>query len=371
MAAAPKLSPTEWAVARNAWESDPRVGFAWLPAQLSLPVSRESVRKKSEKEGWKKRPELFASRANSGSSAMVAMAGSGNLSATLKQINANEAKPFKTRETPILDQLDEDEPRQGLFVREYVKDLNGAQSAIRAGYSVDCAKEQASRLLSNANVQSAIRELRDETLRNLEANVEELVRYWLDVLRADPNEITSYRRPACPYCHGELKDDGYKRHRQYTPAKFSEAKTAHEIKRARTLESDGIDIGDFDSVEGDWYKRRAPNPACPECLGEGVGEMFIKDTRNLPPGVAALFNGVEKTKEGIKILMGNKEKAADQLGRFLGAFKDRDINVSVTMPTIDALRESFERNREKARERQLAVYRERGIPCDENGNPLD
>lgn len=224
MAAAPKLSAEQWAAARSVWEADPRVGFAWLPEQLSLPVSRESCRKKAEKEGWKKRPELFASRANSGSSAMVApmvaTAGSGNLPTTLEQISANEAKPFKTRETPVLDQLDEDLPQQGVFAREYCKDLNATQAAIRAGYSVQTAGQQAHELLKKPEIQAAVRELRDETLRKLEANVEELVRYWLDILRADPNEITSYRRPACPYCHGELKDDGYKRHRQYTPAKF-------------------------------------------------------------------------------------------------------------------------------------------------------
>ena len=35
------------------------------------------------------------------------------------------------------------------FVDEYLIDLNGTQAAIRAGYSVKTAQEQASRLLSN------------------------------------------------------------------------------------------------------------------------------------------------------------------------------------------------------------------------------
>lgn len=42
--------------------------------------------------------------------------------------------------------------QQKKFCREYMKDFNGAQSAIRAGYSQRAAKEQASRLLTNANV---------------------------------------------------------------------------------------------------------------------------------------------------------------------------------------------------------------------------
>lgn len=47
-------------------------------------------------------------------------------------------------------------PRQERFVQEYLKDLNGAQAAIRAGYSPRSAKEQASRLLTNANVADAV-----------------------------------------------------------------------------------------------------------------------------------------------------------------------------------------------------------------------
>lgn len=47
-------------------------------------------------------------------------------------------------------------PRQQAFVREYLLDLNGAQAAIRAGYSARTAKEQAARLLTNANVSAAI-----------------------------------------------------------------------------------------------------------------------------------------------------------------------------------------------------------------------
>ena len=46
--------------------------------------------------------------------------------------------------------------KQQRFVDEYLIDLNGTQAAIRAGYSVKTAQEQASRLLSNVMVQQAI-----------------------------------------------------------------------------------------------------------------------------------------------------------------------------------------------------------------------
>lgn len=49
-------------------------------------------------------------------------------------------------------------PKQRRFVEEYLVDLNGAQAAIRAGYSPKTAREQASQILSRSNVQAAIKE---------------------------------------------------------------------------------------------------------------------------------------------------------------------------------------------------------------------
>lgn len=45
------------------------------------------------------------------------------------------------------------------FCREYVKDTNGHQAAIRAGYSKKTARAQASRLLTDVNVKARVREL--------------------------------------------------------------------------------------------------------------------------------------------------------------------------------------------------------------------
>jgi phage terminase small subunit len=52
-------------------------------------------------------------------------------------------------------------PKQALFVIEYLKDLNGAQAAIRAGYSEDTAKEIASENLTKPNISKAIKEQMD------------------------------------------------------------------------------------------------------------------------------------------------------------------------------------------------------------------
>ena len=46
--------------------------------------------------------------------------------------------------------------KQSQFVKEYLIDLNATQAAIRAGYSPKTAVPQASRLLSNVNIQGLI-----------------------------------------------------------------------------------------------------------------------------------------------------------------------------------------------------------------------
>ena len=48
-------------------------------------------------------------------------------------------------------------PRQQRFVDEYLKDANGTQAVIRAGYSANGAKVTAHRLLTNPNVKEAVK----------------------------------------------------------------------------------------------------------------------------------------------------------------------------------------------------------------------
>jgi phage terminase small subunit len=47
--------------------------------------------------------------------------------------------------------------RQNAFIVEYLKDLNGTQAAIRAGYAEDSANNEASRLLTNEYIREAIK----------------------------------------------------------------------------------------------------------------------------------------------------------------------------------------------------------------------
>lgn len=49
-------------------------------------------------------------------------------------------------------------PKQAMFVREYLVDLNATQAAIRAGYALRTASSQGARLLNTPGVAEAVRE---------------------------------------------------------------------------------------------------------------------------------------------------------------------------------------------------------------------
>lgn len=66
--------------------------------------------------------------------------------------------------------------KQKRFIDEYLVDLNGAQAAIRAGYSKNAAKEQASRLLTNANIRTVLKERFQETEYRLQITRDDILR---------------------------------------------------------------------------------------------------------------------------------------------------------------------------------------------------
>ncbi|WP_428827690.1 terminase small subunit [Azonexus sp. IMCC34842] len=251
--------------------------------------------------------------------------------------------------------------RWAVFAREYLIDFNGAAAAVRAGYAERGAKVQASRMLTNTNLQTAIRELVDARANRLEIDGDEIVRRWHAILNADPNELTQYRRLCCRHCWGE----GFQYQR--TPAEYGKAKLRHAEQRAETLfKSDQkVDIGEFAEVPGNWFdKRRDPNPICPECHGDGVGEPFFLDTRKLSPAALALFAGVKETRDGLEIMMASRERAAENLARALGLFKDKEAEVNIHLPAGEELARLFEEKMAKSRARQEQVMAERGIKPD-------
>jgi len=66
--------------------------------------------------------------------------------------------------------------RQQAFVEEYMVDFNGTKAAIRAGYSKASARVTASRLLTNANVQHRLDDLKRAQSRKLTRSRDEAIK---------------------------------------------------------------------------------------------------------------------------------------------------------------------------------------------------
>lgn len=70
--------------------------------------------------------------------------------------------------------------RHERFCQEYVVDYNGTQAAIRAGFKEKSARQQAARMLTNANILSRVRELQHEQVERLAVTQDYVVLQLLD-----------------------------------------------------------------------------------------------------------------------------------------------------------------------------------------------
>ena len=70
--------------------------------------------------------------------------------------------------------------KQKQFCIEYLKDFNGTQAAIRAGYSDKAAKEQASENLTKTNIKEYVQKLADQITGNDNKIIIENIRFWVE-----------------------------------------------------------------------------------------------------------------------------------------------------------------------------------------------
>ncbi len=80
-------------------------------------------------------------------------------------------------------------PKQKKFVREYLKDLNASQAAIRAGYSPKTARFQASTLLTKPNIQDFIAAEQQKLADDLEVTPERIVAEYAKLAFRDFGEL--------------------------------------------------------------------------------------------------------------------------------------------------------------------------------------
>lgn len=217
-----------------------------------------------------------------------------------------EAKPKKPSEAQGRAKLT---PKQLRFVEEYIVDLNATQAAIRSGYSTRTAEVIGYENLNKPQIAAAIAESQKKLADRTGITQEAVLRRWWDIATANPNELIQYRRLCCRYCFG--RDHAYQWRDE---EEFDRACRSAKAEEARMPTDDG-GYG-FDHQE-------RPHPKCPQCHGEGQGDVFVADTRDLNGAARLLYDGVKITKNGLEVQTLNRDKALENVARHLGMFNDK------------------------------------------------
>lgn len=211
--------------------------------------------------------------------------------------------------------------KQQRFVDEYLCDLNASAAARRAGYSEKTATAIAAENLTKPNIAAAIATAMKARSARTQIDQDRIVRELRHVLTADANGLVEYRRTCCRHCYG--KDHRFQR----TAGEMERAKLEHRAF-VRKCEQEGVKQTTaeqtFDEQGGIGYDpRKPPVEDCPECFGEGYGDVFVKDTRNLSPELRSLYAGMKRTKEGLEVKMHDKTAALTLAMRHLGMLNDK------------------------------------------------
>ena len=75
-----------------------------------------------------------------------------------------------------------------------------------------------------------------------------------------------------------------------------------------------------------YLRSKDPNEDCPMCEGDGVAWVHMADTRDLTDRAAALFDGVEETRQGVKIRHQDRSKHLEALAKHLGVYREAEAD---------------------------------------------
>lgn len=208
-----------------------------------------------------------------------------------------------------------------IFVTAYIETQNATKSAGRAGYQNPGVHGH--RLLKNDKIRAAI----DDGLAQIQdramMQAEDVLRQWVDIATADPNDLVQHIYGPCRYCYGFDHQYQWKTPREYREA-FDNA--LYDLYGDADLRKSAIAGKITDprlpsDVGGYGYRCTGfPNPYCPECSGLGVSYVRLADTRNLTGSAWLLYNGIEETRQGKRIKFQDRARALENIAKYLGMF---------------------------------------------------
>ncbi|OBU11703.1 terminase small subunit [Morganella psychrotolerans] len=194
-------------------------------------------------------------------------------------------------------------PQQKKFIVEYLIDGNATQAAIRAGYSEKTAQEQGYQLLRKASVANEIANQQKQSLSRTLIDADDVLAKAWNLATFDANELSQYRVGCCHHCWGA--DHNY----QWSYSEYQKALTKASAR--------GQDAPDC-SGGTDFNLTLDPNPDCPVCGGEGMGRVYMHDTRKLSASARLAYSGTKVTQNGIEILSISRERMFEMIMKRIG-----------------------------------------------------
>ncbi|ELV2768410.1 terminase small subunit [Enterobacter cloacae] len=195
--------------------------------------------------------------------------------------------------------------QQRRFVAEYLKDANATQAAIRAGYSKRNADKIGPELLGKTRVAQAIAQQQKASIARTLGSADEVLAQMWQLATFDANQLSQYRRGACRYCWG------FGHHYQWRDAvEFDET-------LAKTEGKEGVKPPEDTGGYG-YDHNKEPNPECPRCNGDGIGQPYFPDTRKLPAVSRLAYSGVKVGKNGVEITAISRERMFEAVIKRLG-----------------------------------------------------
>lgn len=170
------------------------------------------------------------------------------------------------------------------------------------------------------DVRQVISTLLEDARRASIINVTELLNHLANIARANPAQLTWVTVHSCRHCHGA---GGAYQWRDYDEWAIAAAVAFDGAVKHDASTAPGTRLPTDEGGYG-YTMHRSPNPDCETCAGAGVRVTHVQDRDQMGVRELALFKGVKQKADGsIEVLMHDQLKAAEMVGRILGAFNDK------------------------------------------------
>lgn len=216
------------------------------------------------------------------------------------------------------------------FAFEYAQDCNATRAYMRATGTTreTTAATQGWKWLRREEIRAQIDLELLEIQKRAGISTEDVLRRLFMIATADARELVEHVIESCRYCHG--KDGLYQR----TDTEMRRDRAEFENLGRQRI--DGVYVGkkrrkaDNDPEAppevfqeqggGGFSPHEPPNPECGSCHGYGIARAVFKDTRLLSPAAAMLYQGIEETKEGLKVRFIDQMVAMEKVNKHIGFY---------------------------------------------------